>query len=176
MRLLSRLVPLLAPEPLPDGRVALGVLGFYRREPIPFSRTERRLIAEFAGVVTFGLHQAELRLAAAEDSARLQVGVELALDLGASLDPVPVVRRLLERFDVTSAVQVPLGDRLPESQTCVSLVVVWVTGSVLVQVIDCPAEMVIVAGMNANLLMLTATVWSCGATATGAGGSGAGFG
>src|SRR5439155_4009288 len=69
----------------------------YRQEPVPFSRTERRLITEFAGVVTFGLHQAELRLAAAEDSARLQVGVELALDLGASLDPVPVVRRLLER-------------------------------------------------------------------------------
>jgi len=39
----------------------------------------------------------------------------------------------------------------------------------LVQVIDCPAEMVIVAGTKANLAMLTATAWPCGATAAGAG-------
>jgi signal transduction histidine kinase len=81
---------------LPDGRVALGVMGFYRRHKAPFTHAERRLIAEYCDVVTFALHQAELRAAAAEDAARLETGVDLALELSSSLEPVPVVRRLLE--------------------------------------------------------------------------------
>ena len=38
---------------------------------------------------------------------------------------------------------------------------VWSTGSLLVQVVDCPAEIVIVAGTKANLAMLTAAAWPC---------------
>ena len=93
----ARLVPLVASDRLPDGRIALGVLGFYRRQRAPFTRVERRLISHYADVVTFALHQAELREAAGADAARLRVGVDLAVELSTSLDPVPVVRRLLER-------------------------------------------------------------------------------
>ena len=47
--------------------------------------------------------------------------------------------------------KVPSGASAPESQTMVSLVVVWAIGSVFVHVIDCPAEMVIVAGCEGEL-------------------------
>jgi hypothetical protein len=65
--------------------------------------------------------------------------------------------------------KVALGATVPESQTWVSLLVVWSTGSELVHVIDWPAEIVIVAGTKADLSMLTATAWPAVAAAMGAG-------
>jgi signal transduction histidine kinase len=93
----GRLVPLVGQDPLPDGRTALGVMGFYRRQKAPFTRAERRLIGEYSHVVTFALYQVELRAMAADAAARLRIGVDLAMELSSSLEPVPVVRRLLER-------------------------------------------------------------------------------
>ena len=57
--------------------------------------------------------------------------------------------------------KVAFGPNAPESQIASSLVAVWSTGSLLLQVIDCPAEIVIVAGTKANLAMLTAAAWPC---------------
>jgi signal transduction histidine kinase len=93
----ARLVPLVGPAPLPDGRLALGVIGFFREGRQPFTALERRLGDEYSRMVTFAVHQAELRSAAAAAGARLETGVALAVELAHTLDPVAVIRRLLER-------------------------------------------------------------------------------
>jgi len=92
-----RLVPLTIGMRLPDGRTALGIFGFYRRSRAPFTPHERELIDEFAKLVSLALHGAELRQATAQAAKRLQTGVDVALDLAASLEPREVIRRLLLR-------------------------------------------------------------------------------
>jgi PAS domain S-box-containing protein len=93
----ARLVPLLSPRPLPDGRVAMGVLGFYRRTRAYFTPYERRLIDEFVRLVSVALQRTELRRSTSETVARLQTGVDVAVDLASSLEPEQVIRRLIER-------------------------------------------------------------------------------
>src|SRR5262249_61077843 len=51
----GRMVPLASPRPLPDGRQALGVLGFFRDSPSYFTPYERRLIPEFARPVSLSV-------------------------------------------------------------------------------------------------------------------------
>src|SRR5207249_3080255 len=93
----ARLVPLLPERPLPDGRDALGVLGFYRTERVYCSPYERRLLDELSRLVSLALQRIELRRSAAETAARLRTGVEVAVDLGRSLQPEDVIRGLLRR-------------------------------------------------------------------------------
>jgi PAS domain S-box-containing protein len=93
----ARLVPLLSSRPLPDGRLAIGVLGFYRRHRAYFTPYERRLIDEFVRLVSVALQRTELRRSTAEAVARLQTGVDVAVDLASSLEPEQVIRRLIER-------------------------------------------------------------------------------
>ncbi|PZR84908.1 MAG: hypothetical protein DLM67_26885, partial [Candidatus Nephthysia bennettiae] len=93
----ARLVPLLSPRPLPDGRVSMGVLGFYRVRQSFFTPYERRLIDEFVRLVSVSLQRTELRRSTSETVARLQTGIDVAVDLASSLDPPQVIRRLVER-------------------------------------------------------------------------------
>jgi len=93
----GRLVPLWTREPLPDGRAALGVLGFYRPERMYFTPYQRRLMNEFARLASLTLQRTELIAATARASERLQVGVEAAYDLASTLAPAQVVRALIER-------------------------------------------------------------------------------
>ena len=91
------LVPLVARRPLPDGRRALGVLGFYRARPLHCTPYERRLIEELARAASLALERAQAGHALADAIQRFQLGVDLSVDLAASLNPSDVVRRLLER-------------------------------------------------------------------------------
>jgi signal transduction histidine kinase len=93
----GRLVPLLPDRPLPDGRGALGLLGFYRATRAYFTPYERRLMEEFSQLVSLALQRAELRRSAAETAARLRTAVDVSLDLGLSLEPAHVIRSLLRR-------------------------------------------------------------------------------
>jgi signal transduction histidine kinase len=93
----ARLVPLLSPRPLPDGRTTMGVLGFYRVRRTFFTPYERRLIDEFVRLVSVSLQRTELRRSTSETVARLQTGIDVAVDLASSLDPQQVIRRLVER-------------------------------------------------------------------------------
>jgi PAS domain S-box-containing protein len=93
----GRLLPLLTPRPLPDGRVTLGVLGFYRVAQAFFTPYERRLMDEFVRLVSMSLQRTELRRSTAETLARLQTGVDVAVDLASSLEPEEVIRRLTQR-------------------------------------------------------------------------------
>jgi signal transduction histidine kinase len=93
----GRLVPLMPERPLPDGRTALGVLGFFRPARVYFTPYERRLIDEFSRLVSLALQRIELRQSATETAARLRTGVEVAVDLGRFLQPADVIRSLLKR-------------------------------------------------------------------------------
>ncbi len=93
----GRLLPLWSTEPLPDGRHALGAIGFYRKDQAYFTPYERRLIAEFALLVSLTLQRTELGRSTQETMQRLRVGVDVALDLAASLNQREVIRRLINR-------------------------------------------------------------------------------
>jgi signal transduction histidine kinase len=92
-----RAVPLLSRQPLPDGRTALGALTVLRREAVHFSADECRLIDDFGALVTLSIQRAEFRLAADRSMERLQLAIDVALDLAQSLDVRDVVRRLVRR-------------------------------------------------------------------------------
>lgn len=92
-----RAVPLLTRQPLPDGRRAVGVLTVLRRAPVAFSADERRLIDDFGRLISLSIQRAELRLAADRSMERLQLAVDVALDLAQSLDVRNVVRQLVRR-------------------------------------------------------------------------------
>lgn len=81
----GRLVPLWTRSPLPDGRDAIGVLGFYRDERRYFTPWERRQIGEFCRLASLMLQGAELRAAAARSTERLRTTVEAAYRFTASL-------------------------------------------------------------------------------------------
>jgi len=97
-----RAVPLLSRQPLPDGRTALGALTVLRREAAPFSAEERRLIDDFGALVTLSIQRAEFRVAADRSMERLQLAIDVALDLAQSLDVRDVVRRLVRRATLGS--------------------------------------------------------------------------
>ena len=92
-----RLVPVVSEHPLPDGRTALGTIGFYSPRSSPFTPHQRRLMDDFASLVALSLMRAALRRAVRLTAARLETGVELAVELGRSLDVRDVVGRLLDR-------------------------------------------------------------------------------
>jgi PAS domain S-box-containing protein len=98
----ARVVPMITREPLPDGRSSLGAIAYYRAEARPFTDSERRLLDDFAALVSLSLQQAELRATAERAMARLQLAVEVALDLARSLDVGEVVRRLVRRAAVAT--------------------------------------------------------------------------
>src|SRR5205085_10631568 len=93
----ARRVPLLSARPLPDGRRALGVLGFYRSTPTYFTPYERRRINEFARLVSLSLQRSELLRGAGEAARRLRTGVDVAVELARTLEPDEVIGRLVRR-------------------------------------------------------------------------------
>ncbi len=93
----ARVIPIVADQPLPDGRTALGTIGFYSRRKSAFSEHQRRLMDEFATLVSVSLMRAALRRAARVGEERLQMALGLALDLSRSLDVAEVVGPLLDR-------------------------------------------------------------------------------
>jgi signal transduction histidine kinase len=93
----GRLIPLITGLELPDGRTAMGVLGFYRMGATPFSPEERSLMDEFGKRVSLTLHRAELLDSANRSNERLKTGLELTLELASALDYREVITRLLRR-------------------------------------------------------------------------------
>jgi signal transduction histidine kinase len=97
-----RAVPMNTDEPLPDGRRALGAISYYHAEARPFTEAERRLLDDFAALVSLSLQRAELRATTERTMARLQLAVDVALDLARSLDVGEVVKRLVRRAAVAT--------------------------------------------------------------------------
>jgi signal transduction histidine kinase len=93
----GRLVPLVENRPLPGGRIALGVLSFWRRGPEPFSRHDRALMdlyGHFAGMTISGV---EDRQTAERTASRLRTGIDVAIELGSTLDANVIIMSLLKR-------------------------------------------------------------------------------
>jgi PAS domain S-box-containing protein len=93
----GRMVPLLSARPLPDGRRGLGVLGFYRTTAAWFTPYERRLITEFARLVSLSLQRSELLRSTKEAEVRLRTGADVAVELARTLEPDEVIGRLVRR-------------------------------------------------------------------------------
>jgi PAS domain S-box-containing protein len=91
----GRMVPLPSIRPLPDGRRVLGVLAFLRPTRAYFTPYERRLVDEFAHLVSLSLQRSELLRSAQEAADRLKTGVNVAEELARSLDPAEVMTRLV---------------------------------------------------------------------------------
>jgi PAS domain S-box-containing protein len=97
-----RAVPMTTEEPLPDGRSTVGAIAYYRSEARPFTAAERRLLDDFGALVSLSLQRAEVRATTERAMARLQLAVDVALDLARSLDVGEVVRRLVRRAAVAT--------------------------------------------------------------------------
>ena len=93
----GRLVPLLGLPELPQTSVAVGVIGFWRRDSRPFTDQERAVTDTYASIVNIGLVRAQIRDMTRRTNEQLQAGIDAAIDLGSSLHPEVVVRKLLER-------------------------------------------------------------------------------
>jgi signal transduction histidine kinase len=92
----ARLAPLLVSDG--DGRqLSLGVIGYYRAGHEGFLPAERRLLDEYAVRVAHALQRASLLDAATRTARQLRTGMDVAIDLSSSLDPLQVIRRLIER-------------------------------------------------------------------------------
>jgi signal transduction histidine kinase len=92
----ARLVPLVV-RAQADQALSLGVIGYYRPGHDGFLPEERRLLDEYATRVAVALHRAALLDHATRTARRLRTGIDVAIDLGSSLDPRLVIRRLIER-------------------------------------------------------------------------------
>jgi signal transduction histidine kinase len=114
-----RAIPLLSRQPLPDGRTAVGVLTVLRRQPVHFSAEERRLIDDFGALVSLSIQRAELRAAADRSMERLQLAIDVALDLAQSLDVQDVVRRLVRRATLGSRAERCVLLRIDGAETVV---------------------------------------------------------
>ena len=100
----ARLVPLWTRQALPDGRDAIGVIGWYRTEARFYTPYERRLMAELARLSSLMLQRTELSAAAARSTARLEAVLDAARDLTGSLEPVRILDALVERgLDLTGS-------------------------------------------------------------------------
>ena len=100
-----RLVPVIASQRLPDGRTALGTIGFYSRHARPFTPRQRTLIDGFASLVGLSLQRAALLHAVRQTARRLEVAIQLAADISATLDERRVVHRMLDRLLETVAAE-----------------------------------------------------------------------
>ena len=98
-----RLVPMRASQPLPDGRTALGLLGFYRQHKRPFTAVERRLIDYYGRLAGMTVQRLEYRRAAQQAAERLTTVLEIAVDLAGSLDTEQVVGSLIRRASQAAA-------------------------------------------------------------------------
>ncbi|GAC1336788.1 MAG: hypothetical protein NVSMB29_00140 [Candidatus Dormibacteria bacterium] len=101
-----RMVPL----PGRSDAAPFGVLAVYRSAPRGLTAAERTLVDSFAALVGLSLQRAIAQEESRRGEARLRLGVDLALDLAATLEPQEVVARLLQRaVDATGADRGTLG-------------------------------------------------------------------
>ena len=93
----GRLVPVAAGMALPDGRVGMGVISFWRPEAVPFTATQRAVIDTYARLIGLSLLRSEARLATSRLVTRLEVNADIAEELAASLEPEAVVDTIIRR-------------------------------------------------------------------------------
>jgi len=93
----GRLVPMSAGTALPDGRIAMGVVGFWRAGPHPFTEVEREIMDRFTRLasVILGGHEARKSTQRLVDRSRLTA--QVTRELSSSLEPARVMQAIIER-------------------------------------------------------------------------------
>lgn len=95
---IGRLVPMATGMPLPDGRVGMGVVGFWRPESRPFTDTERAIMDRFTRLISIMVHGDEASGSTRHLVDRLRLTSEATRELSSSLDPSRVVQAIVERI------------------------------------------------------------------------------
>jgi signal transduction histidine kinase len=95
---IGRLVPMSTGTPLPDGRVGMGVVGFWRPETRPFTDTERAIMDRFTRLVSIMVLGDDARESTQHLVGRLRLTSEATRELSSSLDPARVVQAIVERI------------------------------------------------------------------------------
>ncbi len=94
----GRLVPMSVGAPLPDGRVATGVVGFWRAESRPFTDIDRAIMDRFTRLISIIVLGDDARQSTQHLVDRLRLMSESTRQLSASLDPSHVVQAIVERI------------------------------------------------------------------------------
>jgi signal transduction histidine kinase len=95
---IGRLVPISTGTPLPDGRVAAGVVGFWRAERRPFTDVDRGVMDRFTRLISIIVFGDDARESTQHLVERLRLTSEATRELSASLDPSRVVQAIVERI------------------------------------------------------------------------------
>jgi signal transduction histidine kinase len=95
---IGRLVPMSTGIPLPDGRVGMGVVGFWRPEGWSFTDTERAIMDRFTRLTSIMVIGDDARQSAQRLVDRLRLTGEATRALSSSLDPSHVVQAIVERI------------------------------------------------------------------------------
>ena len=113
---IGRLVPMSTGIPLPDGRVGMGVVGFWRPEGRRFSDTERAIMDRFTRLVSIMVLGDEARESTQHLVDRLRLTSEATRELSASLDPARVVQAIVERIaELVDVDRITVTKFLPDS-------------------------------------------------------------
>ena len=95
---LGRLIPMSTGTPLPDGRVGMGVVGFWRPEARAFTDTERAVMDRFTRLISIMVLGDDARESTKHLVDRLRLTGEATRELSSSLDPARVVQAIIERI------------------------------------------------------------------------------
>lgn len=94
---IGRLVPMTTGTALPDARIGMGVVGFWRATQRPFTDVERAIMDRFTQLVSIVLVGDEARASTERLVHRLRLTAEATRELSSSLDPSRVVQSIVER-------------------------------------------------------------------------------
>ncbi|MHB8508290.1 MAG: ATP-binding protein [Candidatus Dormibacteria bacterium] len=105
----GRLVPLGGGHPLPDGRVTMGVIGFWRAGFEPYTGEEREIIDTFGRLAAIAMMRADARVATDRLAERMRLAAHVSAELASTLEYAEVARIVVARaLEVGSADRVTL--------------------------------------------------------------------
>jgi signal transduction histidine kinase len=94
---IGRLVPMTTGTALPDARIGMGVVGFWRATQRPFTDVERAIMDRFTQLVSIVLVGDEARASTERLVHRLRLTAAATRELSSSLEPSQVVQSIVER-------------------------------------------------------------------------------
>ncbi len=94
---IGRLVPMTTGTALPDARIGMGVVGFWRAIERPFTDVERAIMDRFTQLVSIVLVGDEARASTERLVHRLRMTADATRELSSSLEPSQVVQSIVER-------------------------------------------------------------------------------
>ena len=94
---IGRLVPMTTGTSLPNARIGMGVVGFWRATQRPFTDLERAIMDRFTQLVSIVLVGDEARASTERLVHRLRLTADATRELSSSLEPSQVMQSIVER-------------------------------------------------------------------------------